>query len=101
MDKDELRKQICKMEKQVEIARRKRNAITITAFAIVFFLIFYLDERPDGFWDVIGCIAVAIIMAGLHFLINAAVFGGLYIQTESERKLLEQLKKELEEKEDP
>lgn len=98
-DVNELKQKIHEMEKQAEAARRKRNTITITAFTLVFFLLFYLDEKPDGFGDAIGLLVAAFFVSGLYFGINAAIFGGLYEKSEGERRLSEQLKKELREKE--
>lgn len=99
MDKDELIKRIQELEKQIEIQQRKRSAITIAAFTVVFSLLFYLDEKPDGFGDAIGLLVSAFFASGLYFGINAAIFGSLYEKSESDRRFLEQLKKELQKKE--
>ena len=98
MDKNELSKLIFETEKQIERNQRKRNAITIAAFTFVFFLLFYFDERPDGFGDYIEILIVSFLTAIFYFGINGAIFGGLYDASESERRSLEQLKKQLESK---
>ena len=98
MDRDKLLERICETEKQMEKGQRKRNAIVIAIFTVIFFLIFYYDERPTGL-NIIGAIIPSFIFAFLHFGINAAIFGWLYEKNESDRKYLEHLKKQLSEAE--
>ena len=96
MDKKELAKQICEMEKTIETARNKRNITTIIIFALVFFLISYLYIKPAELFDIFTTAVVSLIAATVHFLINAAVFGSLDEKSESERKMIKKMKEQLD-----
>lgn len=99
MDRKELYKQLSEMEKKVESARTKRAIKTIMAFAVAIFLILYFTGRPTGF-EILGDFLAAIFLAGILFLINAIIFGQLFRVSESERIMLENLKKKLSDAED-
>ncbi len=99
MDRKELYKQLCEKEKQVESARTKRAIKTILAFAVIIFLLFYFIGRPTGF-EIVGDFLVAIFLAGIYFLINATIFGQLFRISESERLMLDDLRKKLSNDED-
>jgi hypothetical protein len=96
MDKNELAKQIYETEKAIEASRNRRNTITIAIFALVFFLIFYLDEKPTGVYEILGTAAVSFVASAFHFLINAAVFGALHEKNETERKTINRIKEQLD-----
>lgn len=100
MDKNELQRQICEMERQAEADQKKRNIITIVAFAVIFFLMFYFDEKPSGIDDVIGMTVASFMASAFYFGINGAVFGWLYEKNESDRRMIGILKKQLSETED-
>ena len=96
MDKKELAKQIYEMEKKAENAQTKRNIITIAIFALVFFLIFCLAEKPTGIYDVLGTAVLSLMVATAHVVINAGIFGRLYEISESERKTIKALREQLD-----
>ena len=96
MDKKELYKHLIVTEAQFEKAKERRAIKTILAFAIVFFLILCLVEEPSGI-EFLWAAVSAVIMAGFHFVVNAAVFGWLSLESESERRYLEELRKRLSE----
>lgn len=96
MDKNELWKLYCKRDKEFEKAKGKRTIITILSFSVVYFIIFYLNGSPTGF-DVVGDFLVAVIVAGIHFVINATVFGYLAQKGREETEILESIKKKLSE----
>lgn len=96
MDKNELYRLIAIKEDQFEKAKERRAIRTIFAFAVVFFLILCWVESPSGIEFLYTAIA-AVIAAGIYFVVNAAVFGWLSLQNESERKYLEELRKKLSE----
>ena len=96
MDRTALLKEICATEKRFEKAKQKRNLITITGFAIAIFLLIWITERPTGV-ALFGELAAAFVLAGLHFVINGAVFGALFQRSEAERKELERLRNKLAE----
>lgn len=96
MDKNELYKLLAEREKQVENAKRKRVIVTILAFAIVIFLFWCFDEDPVGF-EIIGLFLASIFMAGIHFYINLIVFTPLFQKSESEKHMLDSIRKEISE----
>lgn len=96
MDKKELYKLLVIKENQFEKAKERRNSITILAFAAVFFVFLCIAEKPTGLEYIYAAFA-AIVIAAIHFLINAAVFGWLSLKSESERRILDDLKKQLSE----
>ena len=96
MDKKELYRLLVEKEAQFEKSKQKRAIKTLLAFALVFFLILYWVESPSGIEFVWTAIS-AVVMAGVYFVVNAAVFGWLSLQSESERRYLEDLRKQLSE----
>lgn len=98
MNKDELIRLIREKEQQVEKAKRKRSIITILVYAVPIFWIFYITAKPTGF-EILGEALVAIFLSGILFLINATVFSQLVTMGEAERKMLEDLRKQLSEME--
>ena len=94
MDKNELYRMLVEKEAQFEKAKERRAIKTVLSFAIVFFLILCWVETPSGI-EFVWAAILAVIMAGIYVIVNAAVFGWLALQSESERKYLEQLKKQL------
>lgn len=95
MNKNELAKQIREAEKTMESARNKRNAITISIFALVFFLIFCLCDKPDGVGEILGTVVVSFAASAAHFLINAAVFGALYEKNTTDRQIIKKMQEQL------
>ena len=96
MDKKELYKEYYELERRFEANKTKRALQTILAFAVVFFVIFYSTDRPTGL-EIIGTAVASIVMAGIYFLINATIFGQLASKSNSENKILEDMKKKLRE----
>ena len=94
MNKNELYKLLVAKERQFEKAKERRAIKTILAFAVVFFLILCWVEKPSGI-EFIWAAVVAVVMAVVHVFVNATVFGWLSMQSESERKYLEDLRKKL------
>ncbi len=96
MDKKELHKLLVVKEAQFEKAKSKRAIKTVLAFAIVFFLVLCWVESPSGIeflWTAVS----AVVISGIYFVVNAAVFGWLSLQSEAERRYLENLRKQLSE----
>lgn len=96
MDKNQLRKQIIETEKKIESARLKRALITIAVFALVFFCIFCLVAKPVGVRKILGTAAVSIVVSAFHFYINSIVFVTLFQRSETERKIIEEMQKQLD-----
>ena len=96
MDKKELYKLLVTREAQFKKAKERRTIKTILAFAIVFFLLLCLVEEPTGIEFVWAAVS-AVIVAGIHFVVNAAAFGWLSMKSETERKILDDLRKQLSE----
>ena len=96
MDKSELYKLLAVKEAQFEKAKERRAIKTVFAFAVVFFLILCWIEQPTGI-EFIWAAVLSVVTAGIYFVVNAAVFGWLSIQSETERKILDDLRKQLSE----
>ena len=96
MDKKELYRLLAVKEAQFEKAKQRRAIKTVLAFAIVFFLILCWVETPSGIEFLYAAIS-AVVMAGIYVVVNAAVFGWLAMQSESERRYLDDLRKKLSE----
>ena len=96
MDKKELYRLLVEKEKQFEKAKERRAIKTILAFAVVFLLILCWVEKPSGM-EFIWAAVAAVVMAVVHVFVNATVFGWLSMQSELERKYLEDLRKQLSE----
>ena len=96
MDKNELYNLLSVREKQFEKAKERRNIKTILAFAALFFILICKYEDITGL-DYIAVAVVSIILAGIHFFINAIVFSTLFQASEDERKALDYLRKQLSE----
>ena len=96
MDKKELYKLLAAREAQFEKAKIRRAIKTILAFAVVFFLLLCLDEKPSGI-EFVWTAVVSVVIAGVYFIVNATVFGWLSMKSETERKILEDLRKQLSE----
>lgn len=96
MDKRELQKQYWELERRFEANKTKRAVQTILAFAVAFFALWYYIERPSGL-EILGIAGVSIVLAGIYFLINALIFGQLASKSNAENKILEDMKKRLQE----
>lgn len=96
MDKKELYKLLVIKENQFEKAKERRNAITILAFATVFYALLCIADKPNGLEYIYAAFA-AIVIAAIHFFINAIVFGWLFQASESEKAALDYLRKQLSE----
>ena len=96
MDKNELYQLLVEKEAQFEKAKERRAIKTIFAFAIIFFLVLCWVETPAGI-EFVWTAVSAIVVAGIYFVVNAAVFGWLSLQSESERRYLDALRKQLSE----
>lgn len=96
MDKEELKKTISEMEKKAGKERSKRETIVITAFTVVFFLLFYFfDKPPESLGDIIKMIIVSLVLSGLSFGINQAVFEHLFARDEAAQREIRELRKQL------
>ena len=98
MTKNELRKLYCEQEKRVEKARNKRAITTVAVFAVAIFLLMYTIEKPSVD-EIFGNLLASIFFAGICFLVNGVVFGQLYKISDNERKMLEDIKKRMDEAE--
>lgn len=96
MDKNEMYKLLVVKEEQFEKAKQKRAIKTVLAFAIVFFLILCWVESPAGI-EFLWTAILSVVVAGIYFVVNSAIFGWLSLQSESERRYLEDLRKQLSE----
>lgn len=96
MDKNELRKHYYELEKRFEANKQKRTIKTILAFAVAFFWIGYVREKPTGI-EILYYALGSIFIAGIHFWINAIIFSQLCDIGNGEKRILEGIKKKLDE----
>ena len=99
MNKNELWKLYCEKEKAFEKAKGKRMRYTISAFAIVYFLLFYTLDKPHGLKEVAVALAAAIVLSFIHIAINATIFGQLSNVSRAEEETLKAIKKRIDEAE--
>lgn len=96
MDKNELYKLLLNKEKEVEANRNKRAIITIFAFSVIYFFIFYFAKKPTGI-EIIGVVLGSIFIGSVHFFLNSIVFSTLFRKSEAENKMLESIKERIKE----
>ena len=81
-------------EKEFEAAKGKRTIITILGFALAYFLILYIIEKPTGF-DIVSIFVSAMVLAGLHFFVNTLVFMYLFQKGHDESERLKAIQKQI------
>lgn len=100
MDKEKLKRELYKAlnekEKQIEKSRLKRTLITIAFYSILFFLIWYFLEKPEGV-EILGNLIASVFLGGVVFWINAMVFNTLNTKAQEENKALDQIKAKISE----
>ena len=96
MDKNELRKHYYELQKRFESNKQKRAIKTILAFSVAFFWIGYVREKPTGI-EILYSALASIVIAGFHFFINAFIFGQLCDVSNGENRILEGIRKQLNE----
>ena len=99
MDTKELRQHYYELDRQFQRNKTRRAIKTILAFAVAFFAVLYMVEKPEGILDIVGNIVLSVILAGFHFWINALIFGQLSEVSHAEDRMLDRIRKELQEKE--
>ena len=82
------------LDKQFESAKMKRNILTILGFAVVFFWILCQIMSPFG-WDVLKAVVFALIWSGIHFFVNACIFGPLAAKGRDEGDRLRDIRKKI------
>lgn len=97
MDKNELRKHYYELQKRFESNKQKRAIKTILAFAVAFFAVLYMVEKPTGILEILATIIMSVIWSAVHFFINAFIFGQLCDVSNGENRILEGIKKKLDE----
>lgn len=96
MNKEELKKRIAEREKVLEAENKKREMKVGIAFIVVYFLFFYFfGEKPEGVGGFVEMTISSVLLGGLHFGINQAVFNYLFEKEEAARLELKPLKQEL------
>ena len=93
-EKNRLYRLLNERDKQFEAAKLKRMIITIIGFAIFYFYVLYALEKPTG-ESIIFCLILSIVLSGVHFFVNAAIFGALAQKGREESEILENIRKEI------
>ena len=97
MDKKQLQQHYFELERQFERNKEKRAIKTLLAFAVAFFAVLYMLEKPAGIVEIGLTIVASIIWAGIHFWINAIIFGQLCDVSKGENRILEGIRNKLNE----
>ena len=84
------------LDKQFEDAKMKRNILTILGFAVVFFWILCQRMTPSG-WDILKVTVLALVWSGIHFFVNACIFGPLANKGRDEENRLKDIRKRISE----
>lgn len=88
---------IVQKEKEFEKAKAKRTIITILAFAVLYFALLMISGSNTGILGIIGTMLASIFLAGIHFVINATVFGQLSEVGKRETAALEHIRNRIRE----
>ena len=93
---DRLYRLYYQLDEEFESAKMKRNILTILGFAVVFFWILWQLMSPSG-WDILKAAVLALIWSGIHFFVNACIFGPLASKGRDEGDRLRDIKKKISE----
>lgn len=93
-ERNRLYRLLYERDKEFEAAKLKRMIITIIGFAIFYFYVLYALEKPAG-TDVIICLMLSIFFAGVHFFVNALIFGALAQKGREESEILENIRRKI------
>lgn len=93
--KEELYRQLYEQERRSENNKIKRAIITILAYAVVIFLLFFARDKHKDFYDFVKEAAGSIIAAGFCFFVNAGVFGMLSQWSQDENREIERIREEI------
>lgn len=98
MDRNEIWRQIKKLEKLYARNRAKRFIYTVLFYTAVYFQFAYLQGRLRGLpiGELIGEFVVCAIIAGVFVWFSSLVFKQLFDMSEREKKTLEYYQKEFE-----
>ena len=99
MTKNELWKLYCERDKAFQKAREKRAIYTIIAFTVMYFVLIYIFEKPDNFWDIVGNLIFSAIVSVVHCLVNVMIFWQLFDMSRAEDETLKAIKKRMDEAE--
>lgn len=96
MEKKELQKKIHELTKKAETESKKRGAIVIGAFTLVYFGLYcFLEKTPATVGDAVSVFIGAFILAALHCAINHAIFEHLFARDEAAQREIRELRKQL------
>lgn len=96
MNRSQLQQHYFELERQFEANKTKRAVKTVLAFAVAFFIIWYIIGKPSGL-EILGVLVASVFLAVIHVVINGAIFGQLCDANKAENKILEDIRKKLKE----
>jgi len=100
MEKQELLKQLRRerfeAEKRFKKARTRRTVFTILGFTVFYFSLFCWGEWPT-FLEALGELLAAFVASGIHFLVNAGIFGSILSANENQKKYIADLEQRIQE----
>lgn len=95
-----LNRLLCEKDNEFEKAKGKRTIVTILAFAAFYFWLLWQVDGFSNLLDVVGTIFAAIVIAGIHLVVNSVIFGQLSDKGRSEKEALERIRKQIRELEE-
>ncbi len=99
---NDLKQKIRDAEKEAAASKKKRELKTTAGFAVAYFLVFWFTEgKPGEIGKFVNMVWVSIVMAFIHFGINAVVFDHLHTMENREQEVIDSLKKEIDENDIP
>ena len=104
MDKEKRRSELLiryyERDKDFRKAKWKRIALILLGFTVLFLIIIWRLRGISKGLGAVGDIVVAIVLAGIHFALNGAVFWVYCKKSREENTMLKRLEKELNEIDD-
>ena len=96
-ERDELYRQITRLEKQFEKNKFRRMILTICGIAVVFLIMFFISNVINNVKDFVIGIIASVVGAWIYFYVNLLIFTPLFSISQSENERLETLKRKYNE----
>ena len=93
-ERNRLYKQLSQLESEYESGKTKRTVTTVLAFSVIFFIVLFIANKPEGF-GIVGTLVEALIFGGIYVVVNTAVFSGLAERSRQEEEYIESIRKRI------
>lgn len=96
-ERDRLIRLYYERDKEFESAKGKRMIITILAFSLLYFVVFFQIGYIADVTDFLMTAVISIVFGGIHFWVNALIFSRLFQKGKEEREALEYIERKIRE----